>query len=160
MRERVPAPDLSPRPTRWSRNARRQDRGTLSLCAVDYDDTDIAANYDRGRDHGPEFLNLWMTALASHTRDHPLSTILDLGCGTGRFSQALATHFDARVIGLDRSHTMLDRAAQKGHGPTVHYVFGSGEAIPLPDTSVDLVFVSMVFHHLPLQAGGLRHRCV
>ena len=46
----------------------RQARSNLSLCAVDYDDTDIAANYDRGRDHGPEVSNLRMTVLASLER--------------------------------------------------------------------------------------------
>ena len=33
---------------------------------MDYDLTDIPAVYDRGRDHGPEVLNLWMQAIESH----------------------------------------------------------------------------------------------
>src|SRR5438876_12065580 len=33
--------------------------------------------------------------------------VLDLGCGTGRLSQALAVHFDATVIGIDPSRKML-----------------------------------------------------
>jgi ubiquinone/menaquinone biosynthesis C-methylase UbiE len=52
---------------------------------MDYDATDIASTYDRGRDHGPEFLDLWMNVVASHVRDQRTKTILDLGCGTGRF---------------------------------------------------------------------------
>ena len=30
---------------------------------MDYDLTDIRAVYDRGRDHAPEFLDLWMQAI-------------------------------------------------------------------------------------------------
>src|SRR5688572_8068531 len=114
---------------------------------MDYDATTIPAGYDRGRDHGPEVLALWMRAVASHTGDRRLSRVLDLGCGTGRFSFALATYFDCEVVGIDPSTKMLAQARGKGHAPRVEYVTGSGERIPLPDASVDLVFISMVFHH-------------
>ena len=60
---------------------------------MDYDATDIAVTYDRGRDHGPEFLDLWMNVVSSHVKDQRIKTILDLGCGTGRFSEALAVAF-------------------------------------------------------------------
>lgn len=114
---------------------------------MDYDATDIAVNYDRGRDHGPEVLNLWMDAVASHVGDQRLKAILDLGCGTGRFSEALAIHFDAHVVGIDPSATMLEQARRKQRDRRVRYEHGSGEAIPVPDNSVDLVFMSMIFHH-------------
>jgi len=115
--------------------------------AMDYDSTDIPLAYDRGRDHGPEVLQLWMDAVSSSVGKQPIKTILDLGCGTGRFSEALATHFDAQVIGVDPSTKMLDQAQKKLRDPRVRYEAGCGEAIPLPDDSVDLVFMSMSFHH-------------
>ena len=31
---------------------------------MDYDATDIPVAYDRGRDHGPEVLDLWMNAVS------------------------------------------------------------------------------------------------
>ena len=55
---------------------------------MDYDLTNIPAAYDRGRDHGPEVLNLWMSVIESHLDGESVSTILDLGCGTGRFSDS------------------------------------------------------------------------
>lgn len=115
---------------------------------MDYDATDIAATYDRGRDHGPEFLDLWMNVVSSHVRDQRTKTILDLGCGTGRFSEALAVHFDAEVIGIDPSRKMLEQAQGKRRDRRIRYQPGSGESIPVPDNSVDLVFMSMIFHHL------------
>jgi ubiquinone/menaquinone biosynthesis C-methylase UbiE len=114
---------------------------------MDYDETDIALAYDRGRDHGPEFLNLWMSVVSSHVKDRRIKTILDLGCGTGRFTEALGTRFDAEVIGLDPSNKMLEQARRKRADSRIRYELGRGEAIPLPDNSVDLIFMSMVFHH-------------
>jgi len=114
---------------------------------MNYDETDIAINYDRGRDHGSEVTDLWMKTVSSHVNGRRIETILDLGCGTGRFSEALSAHFDAQVIGIDPSKTMLDQAERKRRDPRVRYESGSGESIPLPDNSVDLVFLSMIFHH-------------
>lgn len=114
---------------------------------MDYDATDIAATYDRGRDHGPEFLDLWMNVVASHVKDQCIQTILDLGCGTGRFTEALAIRFDAQVIGVDPSKKMLEQARSKPLDQRIRYELGRGESIPLPDNSVDLIFMSMIFHH-------------
>jgi len=122
---------------------------------MDYDKTEIALNYDRGRDHGPALLDLWMGVVSSYQDDQPVETILDLGCGTGRFSEALAKHFQAKVIGLDPSKKMLEQARKKQVDSRVRYEHGRAEAIPLPDGSVDLVFMSMSFHHFedPAQAS-------
>ncbi len=114
---------------------------------MDYDATDIASAYDRGRDHGPEYLDLWMDAVSSHVNDQRIETILDLGCGTGRFTEALAVRFDAEVIGVDPSKKMLAQARSKSSDARIRYDQGRGEAIPLPDNSVDLIFMSMIFHH-------------
>jgi ubiquinone/menaquinone biosynthesis C-methylase UbiE len=127
---------------------------------MDYDTTDIPAAYDRGRDHGPSVLHLWMNVVSSHVERESIQTILDLGCGTGRFSEALAIHFEADVIGIDPSSKMLEQARRKQRHPRVHYELGSGEAIPLADHSVDLIFMSMVFHHFndPAHAARECHR--
>jgi ubiquinone/menaquinone biosynthesis C-methylase UbiE len=69
------------------------------------------------------------------------------GCGTGRFSEALAVRFDAEVIGIDPSKKMLEQARRKRRDRRVRYELGRGESIPVPDNSVDLVFMSMSFHH-------------
>lgn len=114
---------------------------------MDYDTTEIAVGYDRGRDHGPENLQLWMKIVASCAGNQPINNILDLGCGTGRFSEALAAHFDAQVVGLDPSTKMLDQARKKLRDVRVLYQSGCGEAIPLADDTVDLIFMSMCFHH-------------
>ena len=114
---------------------------------MDYDATDIPDGYDRGRDHGPEVLQLWMNVVNSYVEKERINTILDLGCGTGRFSEALAEHFSAEVVGIDPSKKMLEQGRLKLRDRRVRYELGRGEAIPLPNDSVDLVFMSMTFHH-------------
>jgi ubiquinone/menaquinone biosynthesis C-methylase UbiE len=115
---------------------------------MDYDSTEIARTYDNGRDHGPEVLDLWMTALASHVEVAVTRSILDLGCGTGRFSEALADRFAAQVIAVDPSKKMLERARSKQVDSRVCYALGSAESIPLGESCVDVIFMSMIFHHL------------
>ena len=38
---------------------------------MDYDATEIPRTYDKGRDHGPEVLDLWMNTIASHVEELP-----------------------------------------------------------------------------------------
>jgi ubiquinone/menaquinone biosynthesis C-methylase UbiE len=123
---------------------------------MDYDATDIPVAYDRGRNHGPEVLNLWMNVVSSHVDGQRIKTILDLGCGTGRFSEALAIRFDAEVIGIDPSTKMLEQARCKQPDARIRYEPGHGESIPLAADSVDLIYMSMVFHHFedPTLAAG------
>lgn len=123
---------------------------------MDYDSTDIPLVYDRGRDLEPEVLQLWMNFVASCAGKQRLNTILDLGCGTGRFSESLAAHFDAEVIGIDPSEKMLEQARRKLRDRRVRYQLGCGEAIPLPNDSVDLIFMSMAFHHFNDQMLAVR----
>lgn len=123
---------------------------------MDYDSTDIPVGYDRGRDHGPEMLQLWMNFVASCVGRQQIKTILDLGCGTGRFSESLAAHFGAQVIGIDPSKKMLDQARMKLVDHRVRYELGCGEAIPLPNDSIELIFMSMSFHHFKDQMLAAR----
>ena len=124
---------------------------------LDYDTTNIAAVYDRARDHGPAVRNLWMRAVEAETRGRgEIDSILDLGCGTGRFSRALSDHFGARVLAIDPSTTMLAEARSKQDTPQVRHALARGEEVPLDDGSIDLIFMSMVFHHFsnPAQVAG------
>jgi ubiquinone/menaquinone biosynthesis C-methylase UbiE len=117
------------------------------LGTMDYDATGIPAVYDLGRSHAPAVLDLWMATLRRFLPNGRVTMILDLGCGTGRFTEALATHFAATVLGVDPSEKMLAQARAKRSPGSIRYVRGSGESIPLAKEFVDLIFMSMVFHH-------------
>lgn len=115
---------------------------------VDYDRTEIPATYDRGHDHGDAVLAQWMDVVSSRVHAGGVRIVLDLACGTGRFAPALAARFGAAVIGLDPSLKMLRLAHDKCRAHAgVRLCGGFGEALPLRSRSVDLIFISMVFHH-------------
>jgi len=78
---------------------------------------------------------------------HP-ATVLDLGCGTGRFSALFAERFQARVIGLDPSAAMLRRARQGSDRHNLFYAAARGEQLPLRDACCDLAWLSQVIHHI------------
>jgi ubiquinone/menaquinone biosynthesis C-methylase UbiE len=113
---------------------------------VDYDQTTMPSAYDAGRSYAPAVLEFWLRTIAAPLGGDLIADILDLGCGTGRYSAALAAHFEAHVVGVEPSEKMLAEARRKG-GRNVRFLRGAGEAVPLADASVDMVFMSMVFHH-------------
>jgi len=116
--------------------------------AMKYDDTSLPAGYDKARERSPEVLAGWAASVAAHVPDaRAIRTILDLGCGTGRFSGVLRSEFDATVVGVDPSSRMLRRARAKSNASRVHLLRATGEAMPLTDDAVDLVFAPMVLHH-------------
>jgi ubiquinone/menaquinone biosynthesis C-methylase UbiE len=127
---------------------------------MDYDQTEIASCYDRARALVPETARLWLDLLSVWVDRSATSVIVDLGCGTGRFSDLLAGHFGVEVIGIDPSQKMLDQARQKTKTDKVSYRQGPAEAMPLPDDCADLVFMSMSYHHLsdPAAAATECHR--
>jgi ubiquinone/menaquinone biosynthesis C-methylase UbiE len=121
---------------------------------MDYDQTTMPSAYDDGRGYRPAVLAFWLNTIAAPLAGHRIDDILDLGCGTGRYTAALAAHFSACAVGVDPSEKMLAEARGKG-GRNVRFLRGSGEAVPLADASADMVFMSMVFHHFgsPLKAA-------
>lgn len=72
----------------------------------------------------------------------PVSSALDVACGTGKSSVAL-TEIASRVVGVDISSGML--AHSEAH-ERVEYVETVAEDLPFEDESFDLVTVSSAFH--------------
>ena len=122
---------------------------------MDYDQTDIPKGYDRARDHGPEYVDLWMNEIEYALGKKEINGIVDIGCGTGRFSEGLAARFDTAVTGIDPSIKMLSQAKAKKKDSRVRYVSGKSESMPVPSGSVDIVFMSMCFHHFNNPAAAI-----
>jgi SAM-dependent methyltransferase len=62
-------------------------------------------------------------------------SLLEVGCGTGRFLGWLASTF--RVVGIDRSPGML--AEMRARHPIIPAILGDAHRLPLRDGAVDLV---------------------
>lgn len=76
-------------------------------------------------------------------------TVLDLGCGGGFMSEAMARQ-GALVIGLDPCIPLLEVARKHAliSGLHIDYRAGYGESIPLPAQSVDRVVCVDVLEHV------------
>lgn len=77
--------------------------------------------------------------------------ILDAGCGSGKFSAAIANFGAKKVIGVDLGKKGLEfaktQAAKVPYGSKLEYVNASLLDIPLEDGSVDMVWSNGVIHH-------------
>ncbi len=120
----------------------------------DFDRGDIADRYDRGRALPADTIAQWLEEIARHV-PAGMVRILDLGCGTGRFTAPLAIRFAARVCGLDLSEKMLSVARQTLGDSGATLVRAAAEAIPFSGGVFDVVFVSMVLHHIRSSAGAV-----
>src|ERR1700739_1454811 len=116
---------------------------------MDYDRSDIAITYDQARALTPARRRRWQRLLSAHVDRTAISLVVDLGCGTGRFSEMLAAELDAQVIGFDPSEKMIDQARRKPATSSTVFGRASANELPLPEGSVDLVFMSQIYHHLP-----------
>ena len=113
-----------------------------------YDCTNIHIDYDKSRELPSEIVDRWMSVLLSEIDKDEIDRVLDLGCGTGRFTKPLAENFNAFVHGVDPSAKMLQVAMDNYQGLACDFVQGSTDEIPLDDSAIDMVFMSMVYHHV------------
>ncbi|BFI97181.1 MAG: class I SAM-dependent methyltransferase [Rhodanobacter sp.] len=83
---------------------------------------------------------------------------LDLGCGAGHASFAIAPHV-AKMVAYDLSHDMLDVVAQAAAArglPSVRVQQGSAERLPFADGAFALVASRYSAHHWGDPAAALR----
>jgi ubiquinone/menaquinone biosynthesis C-methylase UbiE len=119
---------------------------------VDYDHRQHAV-YSHGREPTPAMLRLWTRVLGRYVA--PGSRVLDIGSGTGIWSQLLAEALDAEVVGVEPSERMRAVAAREHPHPRVRYLAGSAEHVPLGDATRDVALLSHVMHHV-----GDRAACI
>ena len=115
---------------------------------MDYDRTPLPEVYRGARTLPPEAMDVWGRAIrAMLPAPSAVERVVDLGCGTARFTRLLAEVLHAPVVGVEPSLRMLGE--REIRDPRLaRFVAATAEAIPLADASIDLVFVSMVYHHL------------
>lgn len=93
-------------------------------------------------------------------RDQRRLSLLDVGCGTGRFLDFVKQAWPRLpVIGIDMSEPYVHEARRHlRRWSRLGFVIAKGEAIPLPDESQDAVTSIFVFHELPpkVRRGAFR----
>ncbi|MGJ8692369.1 MAG: malonyl-ACP O-methyltransferase BioC [Thalassotalea sp.] len=69
-------------------------------------------------------------------------TVLDLGAGTGFFTEILASQY-AHVVGIDISREMLNFAKNE-RSDNISWLAGSAVCLPLQDNSIDLIYSNLM----------------
>jgi len=116
---------------------------------VDY--SRLAADYDDVRGDEDSDRRFWLPALRDVGLLRAGDRILEIGSGTGRYARLLAE--SARVVALDASRSMLERA--RGKGP-FERVLGDAHRLPFRDDSFDAAVAVMVLHQLDDFRAALR----
>jgi SAM-dependent methyltransferase len=106
---------------------------------------DDAEGYER-------FMGRWSRAIGERFLDWLAPPAdarwLDVGCGTGAFSQLIATRCAPRSLaGIDPSPEQIGYA--RAHFPRYQFEVADAAAIPFPDAAFDVVASALVLHFIP-----------
>lgn len=148
-----------PEGARDEREAARQVREMFSRIAPRYDLLNHLLSFSVDR--------LWRRRVARRYRTllaRPEARVVDLCCGTGDLTLALARRGLARVVGSDFAHPMLERAREKSRSlgagrdaGCARATFAEADALRLPfaDASFDLATAAFGFRNLANYEQGL-----
>ncbi len=113
----------------------------MSNKSIDYDR--VSKVYDNVRVGDPEMVYQILQGI-NLTRK---SLVLDVGCGTGNNTLLFSEATPARIIGLDISFGMLEKAHEKTK--RVPMVQSPADVLPFSTETFHFVFMTEVIHHLP-----------
>ena len=94
---------------------------------------------------------------AGHLLPHlrPGLDVLDVGCGPGTITDDLARRVaPGRVVGIDRSEGVVDRAASDSSTPGIEFRVADLMDLPFEDGSFDVVHAHQVLQHLADPVGA------
>lgn len=117
----------------------------------------VADTYDnhydhtRGRCYHAHLSSLLMEGFPEGAR------VLDIGCGTGLFTDKYTKACSGNAVGLDLSRRMIERA--RARCPDGDFTVATGEHIPFADGSFDAVASLLVFSYLREPAVMLNEAC-
>lgn len=132
------------------------DSSSDLLTIPDYWDA-AALDFDREPDHGlrkPRVRAAWSRCLADWLPAAP-ADVLDLGCGTGSLA-LLALGAGHRVVGVDLSPSMVERARAKSAGLPAEFVVGDAAEPAVGDRRFDVVMARHLLWTLTDPHAALR----
>lgn len=109
----------------------------------------IGTGYNDTRRADPYLLSRMVALLAPM----PGERFLDVGCGTGNYTRALAER-GLDFTGIDPSALMLQKA--RNLNSSIKWLEGKAEAMPLENGGMDGVLASLTLHHWEHLKAGFR----
>jgi len=113
----------------------------------------IAERYDKIR---PTPANIWVSKIIEYGEIDVNCTVLDVGCGTGRFPLAISTAKNPLICALDPSIEMLKQALEKDSSRDILWIRGDGQNLPFRDDVFDCIYMTLVIHHIEDKETALR----
>jgi SAM-dependent methyltransferase len=86
----------------------------------------------------------------------PGDVVLDVGCGTGALTFAVATIPSVQVTGIDPSATYVEYAKARSRSRHVRFEVGGAHALPRADSSFDKTLSMLVLNFLSDPAAAVR----
>ena len=132
--------------------------GTTASSAVEAYYDDWAESYDRT-------LNEWgyetprEAAAMLREKLEPGANVLDVGCGTGMFAEALSAVLDCRVEGVDISAASLELAGKSGNYVRLHRHDLQTVPLPIGDNAFDAAACVGVLTYIEDAASLLADIC-
>src|SRR5688500_14920236 len=107
-----------------------------------------SGNYDKTRE--PVGTQIFVGCFAHAPVPLDRTVVLDAGCGTGSYSDALL-HYVGRIEAVDMNAAMLEVASRKlaWAGDRISFHSSRIEELPFEDANLDGVMINQVLHHLP-----------
>jgi SAM-dependent methyltransferase len=111
------------------------------------------ANTDAVRLNEPHLLEL-VSILKNRLSPSAEKSILDVGCGTGRYELALEDT-GCKITGIDPAEEMLAYAIERF--PEMEFQIGSTEIIPFEESAFDGAFsIGVIADHAPFNSAALQ----
>lgn len=126
----------------------RAEEDALHFIETSYDTSDIDYFFEVGEKKAQKTIDPVLKEWDKYPTES--GTALDIGCGVGRMTRALASRFD-EVIGIDVSEKMIERAKSlnKDYNNIEFYSNDGVQYTAIDDSSIDFVFSYEVFQHFP-----------
>jgi len=142
-----PDPDILERMRRdWDTRARENARHYVNNARTEWADQEF---FETGRENVAGYILTDMTNICQG-KDPKQMTVLEIGCGVGRMTRALASAF-GQVYGVDVSGEMIEQARQNlASTPNATVLQNNGADLRvLGDITIDFAFSYIVFQHIP-----------
>lgn len=114
-----------------------------------YDEASFFANYSQmaRSTTGLEAAGEW-PAFRALLPDLKNKKVLDLGCGFGWHCRYVREQGASKVVGIDLSEKMLERARESTNDPAIEYQQGAIEDIDFGAATFDVVISSLALHYV------------
>ncbi|NIP36557.1 MAG: methyltransferase domain-containing protein, partial [Thermoplasmata archaeon] len=105
--------------------------------------------YDDVRGFGLDYYRGWLGHILAHGDLTVRKRVVDIGCGTGRYTVHIHGALGRPVVGLDLSAGMLGKAREKVDGGSdIRLVRGDAHHLPFRDEAFDAAVLILVVHHI------------